>query len=712
MGGGKRKKWDPDKHCYIDSAIPGWREQVEPLRQDSLFWHSIWVSLGCPNSGKLFELHKHVRNRYHYAVRKCKAVADSTRLAKLLEASESGDAELLKEMKAVKGANRQHTKVADTVDGAVGKEAVSEKFKEVYEALYNSAESAEEMVGIKEKLSNIIGVGSMDQVSRVTGAVVKEACTRMKPGKADVTGAFTSDILLNGPDSLFDSLAGVFRSFLVHGDVTLELLSCAFLPLYKGGLKNPNSSDSYRAIAGSSQILKLLDNVIILLWGDLLGSDTLQFGFRKGTSTTQCSWLVMETASHFLRQGTPIIATLLDCSKAFDMCRFSTLFQKLMDMDLPPIVIRLLAYVYEEQAGCVQWDGIRSSKFSITNGTRQGSVLSPTLFSVYVDDLLKELRQLGLGCHVGGVWVGAAGYADDLILLAPSRTAMARMLNVCEQYAERHNLQFSTDPNPSKSKSKCLYMCGYPDPVYPNPLKLCGEDLPWVQHAVHLGHELHQLCSMEYDVKIKRAQFIETAMDIRDTFKFARPQEIVRATQVYACHWYGAMLWDLYGEKVGQLCRAWNTSVKLAWGLPRSTHTYIVENLLVGGSMTVKQQLVGRFVNFFRSLLVSRSPEVQVVANIAGRCARSTTGSNLLHIERETLLDPWTTPAWKVCTSISKSEVPEQEKWRLIYLKKLLLARRQLESSCEETQEVTALIDSLDRLININFYPINVNLEF
>ena len=55
----------------------------------------------------------------------------------------------------------------------------------------------------------------------------------MKPGKADVTGSFTSDVLLNAPDSLFESLAGIFRSFLLHGDVTLELLSCAFLPRFK-----------------------------------------------------------------------------------------------------------------------------------------------------------------------------------------------------------------------------------------------------------------------------------------------------------------------------------------------------------------------------------------------------------------------------------------------------------------------------------------------
>ena len=101
---------------------------------------------------------------------------------------------------------------------------------------------------------------------------------------------------------LFDNLAGIFRSFLIHGDVTLELLSCAFLPLFKGGLKNPHLSDSYRAIAGSSQVLKLFDYVILFLWGHLLGSDSLQFGFKEGTSTTQCSWLVMEVASYYVRQ--------------------------------------------------------------------------------------------------------------------------------------------------------------------------------------------------------------------------------------------------------------------------------------------------------------------------------------------------------------------------------------------------------------------------
>ena len=115
----------------------------------------------------------------------------------------------------------------------------------------------------------------------------------MKPGKNYVSGGYSSDALLHGPDVLFEYLAMTIRSFLIHGTVTQCLLACAFLPLLMS-LKDPAKTDSYRAIAGSSLILKLMDNVILLLWGVLLDSDSLQFGFKSKVSTTQCSWLVNE----------------------------------------------------------------------------------------------------------------------------------------------------------------------------------------------------------------------------------------------------------------------------------------------------------------------------------------------------------------------------------------------------------------------------------
>ena len=220
-----------------------------------------------------------------------------------------------------------------------------------------------------------------------------------------MSGGFTSDAILNGPDILFDQLALVFRSWCVHGTVTRSLLACAFLPLLKSAQKDPADPGSYRAIAGSSIVLKLFDKVALLLWGHLLATDSLQFGYKAKTSTVQCSWLVQEVINFYLRSGTHPILTLLDCSKAFDTCQFSSLFRRLLERGMPAIVVRVIVFVYEEQYAWVKWGSSRSSLFKIVNGTRQGSILSPALFALYVDELIVELRSLGIGCHVAGVYM-------------------------------------------------------------------------------------------------------------------------------------------------------------------------------------------------------------------------------------------------------------------------------------------------------------------
>ena len=243
-----------------------------------------------------------MRNQSHYAVRRVKKMSKSIRARKLLESSE----------KKIKGSKKDYADLPECVCGVTGETKIVEVFKNVYSELYNSSNTVDQMTELKQLLQSEISDSCLQHARRITGA----AACRMKPGKSDVSTSYTSDALINAPDT-FDLLALVFRSWLVHGTVSLSLLACAFLPLYKGGLKDPANTDSYRAIAGSSFLLKLFDNAILLLWGDHLGSDSLQFGFKAGTSTTQCSWMVTEVASYFLRKGTPCIITLLDCSKAF-----------------------------------------------------------------------------------------------------------------------------------------------------------------------------------------------------------------------------------------------------------------------------------------------------------------------------------------------------------------------------------------------------------
>ena len=358
----------------------------------------------------------------------------------------------------------------------------------------------------------------------------------------------------------------------------------------------------------------------------------------------------------------------------------------------------MLIYIYTEQEAWVKWGDEKSGIFRISNGTRQGSVLSPTLFAVYIDELITDLRKLGLGCHMGGMWIGACGFADDVILLAPSRSAMVQMLKTCEQFALKNHLQFSTDPNPVKSKSKSIFMTGprLRHTPKPAPLQLYEVDLPWVEKATHLGHELHQECNMEYDTNCKRGKFIENTTAIRETFKFADPTQVLQAVQVYCCDLYGGMLWNLFGEKADQIFRCWNTSVKMCWDVPRSTHTYFVNNLLADNFMPLRNQAMTRYIKFYRSLLSSPCKEVAVVSRIVGRNAGSNTGLNLLNIHLETSLNPRSSQLSKFKEHFqTKPEVPAVDLWRLPLLEKYLKIRNEQNILCENTDYITSLINSL-----------------
>ena len=137
------------------------------------------------------------------------------------------------------------------------------------------------------------------------------------------------------------------------------------------------------------------------------------------------------------------------------------MFGWLLGRGMPSIVVRVIAFSYTEQVAWVRWGrSCCSSTFRISNGTQQGSVASPAFWNVYLDPLFAVLQEASIGCHVGGVFVGVVGYADDLILLAPSRHAAQLMLKKCKLFWAENNIKFSSNENPSQSKGKAIYVVG------------------------------------------------------------------------------------------------------------------------------------------------------------------------------------------------------------------------------------------------------------
>ena len=367
------------------------------------------------------------------------------------------------------------------------------------------------------------------------------------------------------------------------------------LPLVKDNLGDITLSDNYRAIAAGSQLLKLLDVVVLILEGEKLKYDQLQFGFQRKASTSMCSWAISAVIDQYNRGGAVVYGCTMDLSKAFDMVEWLELFKVLNVRKVSPVFLRTLLYIYTNQTCVVKWNNLKSNSFPVSNGVRQGAVSSPLLFSVYIDDLFSLLRSSELGCHLNGIFFGCFGYADDLFLLSASRYGLQSMVNVCANFAAKQNLKFITNPIASKSKTKCIIFSSKlndrKDVLY---VKLNGNDLSWVEEVKHLGNILESSNSMKRDLAIKKGRFIGKVNSLAQEFHYVTPDNFMKILNIYGVSFTGSCLWDLLSADCESLYRAWNVAVRTAWAVPYRTHRYLIESL--SGSLLLKVMLASRYM--------------------------------------------------------------------------------------------------------------------
>ena len=162
-------------------------------------------------------------------------------------------------------------------------------------------------------------------------------------------------------------------------------------------------------------------------------------------------------------------------------------------------------------------------------------------------------------------------------------------------------------------------------------MKLCGDDLPWVTNVKHLGNYLEdKIDGLKKDVKMKRAQFINKNNELIQEFKFQHPRVIFGLNKTYNSHFTGSPLWDLSGREVEMLENSWNTSVRLMFDLPRTTHTRFIEG--ISDCSHLRKILASRFLSFTQSLMKSSKQIVRNLYDTICRDVQSVTGKNLRHI--------------------------------------------------------------------------------
>ena len=244
---------------------------------------------------------KRTRNIFHLILRKCRKSCDKIKSNKLLEACLNNNKNIFKEIRKMRMCKAD---AATSIDGVIV--GVENHFAEIYSELYSSVDDKAELADIRGELEQKIDHSSKKDVQKVTPALIKEAINKLNTAKTDPSFMFTSDCFKAAPDFLADHLSNLFQVYLLHGHVSSVLLLATLLPLIKDKLGNHNSSKNYRSIAISSLFLKIFDWVVLLLYGQHLGLDDLQFVYQEGVSGTMCTWLALETITHFILNGSEI----------------------------------------------------------------------------------------------------------------------------------------------------------------------------------------------------------------------------------------------------------------------------------------------------------------------------------------------------------------------------------------------------------------------
>jgi len=150
-----------------------------------------------------------------------------------------------------------------------------------------------------------------------------------------------------------------------------------------------------------------------------------QFGFKQGVSCGHAIYSTRLTVDSFIKGGNTANLCSLDLSKAFDKVNHHGLYLKLMKRRVPVELLAIFENRFSNCYACIKWKELWSSSFTVNFGVRQGSVLSPFLFSIYLDDLA-NLNDCSKRRFV-------IIYADDILLITQSLSDLQILLSTCEK---------------------------------------------------------------------------------------------------------------------------------------------------------------------------------------------------------------------------------------------------------------------------------------
>ena len=275
----------------------------------------------------------------------------------------------------------------------------------------------------------------------------------LKAGKSPGVDKLSNEIL-SCLISIYPLLAlKLFNSILESNKVIPDWSIGLISPIHKKGPKDDPSN--YRGISLLScfgkLFMSLLNNRLMqyTLEKEILSKN--QLGFLSGNRTSDAHIITHNLIRKYCHKyNTKLYSCFIDFSKAFDTIPRDILFQKLLNYGINGNFFNTIKNIYVNDRACIKWEDKVSETFKINQGVRQGCILSPLLFNIFLADLPKLLDSTGGYVKLGHTNLSCLIWADDILLFSENELGLTRMLKTLEEYCNDNKLTINTE------KTKCM----------------------------------------------------------------------------------------------------------------------------------------------------------------------------------------------------------------------------------------------------------------
>jgi hypothetical protein len=334
----------------------------------------------------------------------------------------------------------------------------------------------------------------------------------------------------------------------------------------------------------------------------------LQFGFKKDSGCSSAIFILQQVTKYFCSRGSSVYVCAVDASKAFDRINHRLLFEKLRSRNVPVCLSKLLMNWYDKLFSAVRWNSQMSGFFKVSCGVRQGGILSPILFNIYVDDLIKMLKDSDIGCHVGKAYFGCIMYADDLLLLSPSVVGLQEMLDICTVYGLRHDIHFNAKKTVCVAIGK-MYRCVHCT------LYINNVAIPWANSFKYLGVVFDAGAMLSVNIFSMRYKFYAACNSIIShchTHEPVKLQLLKSYCMPFLTYCIGAT--ELNKSQVKQLSVCWNDGFRKVFNFHKWESVKIVQWFC--GSLPFDYLYDLYKLNFVMNCLSGHQSCIKVLVNI------------------------------------------------------------------------------------------------